>query len=144
MQWSIFEASALVELYSGALARRGAIPRRIFVTGDRVVVAGTLPAAAPSHPVDKAFIATAAIDALTSTGSQRPIAKNLGVYPNPTEGVLYLGRVYEGVYLYGPKGQLLLERKRIDRLDLGKLGAGVYVLRLMEGDRTSVARVVRQ
>ena len=86
---------------------------------------------------------------LTSIASPRDLVSPLALWPNPTSGRVRLETGDESgvVWVYSLSGQLvdhqvLVAGKR--ELDLSRLPAGVYQVRLLSGDRNYAGRVVVQ
>jgi len=68
----------------------------------------------------------------------------LCAHPVPTDGPLQLDRVVEDVRVMDLHGRLVLALRNTDRLDLGDLPAGTYVLRVQADEVVHRVRVVKQ
>jgi len=86
---------------------------------------------------------------LTSVAGPRTPVMDLELWPNPTTGQVRLepGDRAAKVWVYSPGGDLV-DHKVLDagtrELDLGRLPAGIYQVRVLSGDRIHVGRVVVQ
>lgn len=88
---------------------------------------------------------------VTGVGIVEPILLNLLVYPNPTEGVLYISadNAVEDVSieLRDDLGRLLFEKQITgnairEQLDLSKYASAVYLLVIKDSNRTLVSKRV--
>ncbi len=68
----------------------------------------------------------------------------LGVYPNPTTGLVYLSQRVEEAVLYDATGREAIRRRDTDTLDLSTLPTGTYTLRLKLPMGTVLKRVVKR
>lgn len=67
-------------------------------------------------------------------------------YPNPTTGMLTLGRTAAEASLYDATGRLLFSGRQVRQLDLGTLPRGIYILRIAaepESPATTL-RIIKQ
>lgn len=88
------------------------------------------------EPVDPDDPGIIGIETLTVDG--------LTVYPNPTTGLLRLGREAEAVLVYDALGRLQASFRNTAHLDLTTLPQGVYTLQAIMREGTSVVRVIKK
>lgn len=68
------------------------------------------------------------------------IQSSLGVYPNPTNGMLNLTRITD-IEIYSLDGKIVLAETQTNMLDLSNLENGTYILRSKEGE---VIKIMKQ
>jgi hypothetical protein len=88
----------------------------------------------------------------SSVGVDEGTAEILEVYPNPAEGMLKVG-LPEGTGAYSLEilnslGQVVLtgngsSGEREMELDISHLGNGMYIVKLVAGEWTQVARIIK-
>ena len=69
---------------------------------------------------------------------------NLTVYPNPTMGMLHFGQTVDEVQVYDMQGRLVATGNKAQSIDLRKVPAGTYLLKVKVAGRTASCRVVRR
>jgi hypothetical protein len=79
-----------------------------------------------------------------STAVPEGALPTLHAYPVPTDGPLQLDRVVDEVRVVDLHGRQLLALRNTDRLDLGDLPAGTYVLCLDADEVVRRVRVVKR
>ena len=85
------------------------------------------------------------IDCSTATDN---VDKELSasIYPNPTKGIIYFPEIdsRSQLMIYDFSGKLILNQNGISfhQLDISKLGSGIYLLKLVNENGTTTARVV--
>lgn len=59
---------------------------------------------------------------------------NIGLYPNPTSGELYLNNVsqYRKIAVYEIIGKKLLDSPVVEKIDVTALSAGIYLLEVID------------
>jgi len=68
----------------------------------------------------------------------------ISVYPNPTANSVRFSRNVDEATLFDLNGRMLVRRNDAQSLDMATLPAGVYVLRLRNGEATATCRIVKQ
>lgn len=102
------------------------------------------------------------MDILATSGSDDKIAwhENLGplsivenlldayiVYPNPTSGIITVKSAVEiaKLELYNLQGQLVAETERMDKIDISKIAASLYLLKIYgKGGTCSVKKIMKR
>ena len=77
------------------------------------------------------------------------LIEDLLVYPNPSEGrinIQYSPQQIADLHIYDATGRLIFDRQRMDNidltLDLEKFGRGMYLLRVTDGYRVLMKKVL--
>lgn len=78
----------------------------------------------------------------------RPVTSQVNtaihVFPNPTRGRITLGgNIIGDVQVIDVTGKELLSLKEVNKIDLKDLKSGIYYLRVISGDQSSIQRVVK-
>ena len=72
----------------------------------------------------------------------------LSVYPNPSDGILWVETKQGGdVYVYGLDGKLLIDKRDVPAkspLDLSDLTKGIYLIKLVKDGRVSEQKFIKQ
>jgi hypothetical protein len=80
------------------------------------------------------------------TGIDKPETRNISIWPNPAVGILNL-EITEGSYLQivSPAGVQVLNKpncSRHEQIDVGRLPAGMYFIKIASGENVSVHKVM--
>lgn len=84
------------------------------------------------------------IDYTTNTVEQE-MKENI-IYPNPTEGILYWeneNHVYRSVEVYDMKGRLIKKVRATEELNIERLPAGYYILKIFTDDKFESVKVLK-
>jgi hypothetical protein len=107
-----------------------------------------IPSATMNFTISQSNSSATASFAATSTGLvvQTPTSKirnsaELIVFPNPTEGISYLGEEFSTIRLFDAKGRMVAEFSHSNSVDLSQLPGGIYQLNAVNG--TGVLRSAR-
>ena len=77
----------------------------------------------------------------------RAYSANVGVYPNPTTGMLYHNIAETGfadnLVLYNVSGQILRRSGPASQMNLSGLNSGVYFLRMAYQNKVKVVKVIK-
>jgi len=65
-------------------------------------------------------------------------------YPNPTSGLLTVLGKHSGIQVRSLDGKVLIEQAQKTRYDVGFLKTGIYLLRIMEGDKSNVFKLIKK
>ncbi|HFA47802.1 MAG TPA: T9SS type A sorting domain-containing protein [Bacteroidetes bacterium] len=87
---------------------------------------------------------------VTGVAPSPVLQNNISVYPNPTDGLVYLkgdNARLRSVEIFDPQGQSILEKKVFDRtgeysVDMGALPSGIYFLKMIYADGIRGVKVV--
>ncbi len=74
-------------------------------------------------------------------------AREVTIYPNPTDGVIYIASpVPLTAFLTGIEGKELISRERVQQISIGHLPCGLYLLKLFDvkGNLIKVEKIVRK
>ncbi len=72
---------------------------------------------------------------------------SLAVYPNPTTGLITLeipNSTIEEVYVMDINGKIIFETKGTHKIDLSTCAKGVYFIKVISGNKTSITKVVKK
>lgn len=72
--------------------------------------------------------------------------EQITLVPNPTYGVveIYSSSIPDDVIVYSVSGQMLIQRKHVNRLDLSNLSEGIYFIFLRWGDNHLIRKVFKE
>jgi len=76
-------------------------------------------------------------------GTNREIS-DFTFYPNPTSGLLTVSGKHSGIQVLSLDGKVLVEQTQKTRYDVGFLKTGIYLLRIMEGDKSNVFKLIKK
>ncbi|MEX0637032.1 MAG: T9SS type A sorting domain-containing protein, partial [Ferruginibacter sp.] len=73
-------------------------------------------------------------------------ASNLVAYPNPTKGLVQFSNAagFSKIQVFSPLGQLVLEKTAVNEVDLARFATGIYLVKLFDGDKVSVIKVMKE
>lgn len=70
------------------------------------------------------------------------LGERLILFPNPSQGVVTLDKIYEKTEIYDFAGQLVQQYKNVQSLDLSGLEKGVYIIRANRNNTLALGKVV--
>ncbi|WP_158233232.1 DUF4832 domain-containing protein [Reichenbachiella sp. 5M10] len=71
-------------------------------------------------------------------------SQNFTLYPNPTTDFIQLSEAFERIDIYSLSGMKLISSTDSAQIDLSQLQAGVYILRIKDGQSTTAIKVIKQ
>ncbi len=74
-----------------------------------------------------------------TTSLESNLFKNLSVYPNPSDGIVYFNQIFEKAIVLNHLGQEIINQQNSEYIDLSLYNSGYYVLELW--DKNSVKRI---
>ena len=80
----------------------------------------------------------------TVTGITADQMLEISVYPNPVKNVLHFNRKVKSVTVANIAGQTVLQKNEILSIDMGNLQSGLYFVRMADGDKSLVTKVLKQ
>ncbi len=80
-----------------------------------------------------------------TTGIPEPVSNKLSFYPNPTRGLVYFSEL-TNVQLTNATGQLIMERKNVNTLDISDQPTGIYFITHIDknGQVVQKSKVVKE
>ena len=82
---------------------------------------------------------------IQAAGIEDLIFNNLKIYPNPTNGLIYIDNA-EGmtIQIYNVNGRLLFHKELIQKtqIDLNQLATGIYMAKFIKNNKVAVRRLV--
>jgi hypothetical protein len=79
-----------------------------------------------------------------STGVAPGQMQEVAVYPNPVKNTLHFNRTVKSVTVANIAGQTVLQKKGISSIDMGGLQTGLYFVRIADGEKLIVKKVLKQ
>jgi len=86
--------------------------------------------------MDQLTVEPAAMTTITS--AYNPIK----VYPNPASDVVFLGKIYKKAEIISVNGGKVSHYANTDKLNVGLLPAGIYILKLYDGKQWFVSKII--
>jgi len=67
-------------------------------------------------------------------------------FPNPTKGLVRFSGLEQAtkIQVYSPLGQLVLEKSATNEIDLSSFARGIYLVKVFDGERISVMKVMKE
>jgi hypothetical protein len=95
----------------------------------------------PADPVEQAF------EVITVTGRAEFGELKISTYPNPVLNMLRIsanGQKIIQVHLFDLNGQLIISKGSVGELDVSRLKAGQYVIRISTDDKVLTQKIIKQ
>ena len=71
--------------------------------------------------------------------------RELLIYPNPVTNMLTISGYYDSnVDIYDMKGQLVISKEKANSIDMSKLPAGIYNLKVLYNNKIINQRITKQ
>ena len=80
----------------------------------------------------------------TATGIYTNQILDIAAYPNPVKNILHFDRTVKTVTVANIAGQTVLQKTGISSIDMGSLQNGLYFVRIADGEKLTVKKVLKQ
>ncbi len=81
---------------------------------------------------------------LSKNESEEILPKELTVFPNPTQGQLFIEQNFNELSLYDLHGKLVLKKLNASSIDLSRLSSGIYFLRAINKGTYHFSKIVKK
>jgi uncharacterized protein (TIGR02145 family) len=86
-------------------------------------------------------------DAIVNSINEKSLYNEMNLYPNPTNGILYFRNNNNSnlVTIYDSQGKILTSKKFVNNIiDITEYQNGIYMIKIIDSDRITINRVIKQ